>query len=407
MRILHVTTEYPPVIYGGLGTAVGVLVEASAQLGLEVAVLLVGGGSIRGYMPVKPDPVPGEATVRRQGRVLVRGVPHESAITDAVEFTKVWQPDLIHVHVFWLAHVAVAIRGSTGVPIVYTVHSLDRAEYELGLGPPECLTQWNIQSNLIEVADRIIALTDDERDLISDYCPGANGRVRVVGNGVVDTQMARDCAQSRTVADAVTVLYSGRFVDRKGIRELLEAAPQILQDAPRTRLVLAGGHRGSSSEEMAAYWLPPSCRPFRDRIHFTGWLSPEDVNEWYRIADILVVPSWYEPFGMVILEGMLYGLAIVASAVGGPMAILKDDHTGLLCAPKDAASLARQVLQLVRDDDLRLKLGRNAASEVRLRWLYGSIVQTMRRVYAETIGCSISPHAAGYDRRDCQAQLFV
>jgi Glycosyl transferase 4-like domain len=132
---------------------------------------------------VTPDPVPGEATIRRQGRVLVCGVPHQTAIADAVELEKAWRPDLIHVHAFWLAHVALAVRGSTGVPIVYTVHSLDRAEYELGLGPPECLTQWNTQSNLIEVADRIIALTDDERDLISDYCPGANGRVRVVGNG--------------------------------------------------------------------------------------------------------------------------------------------------------------------------------------------------------------------------------
>jgi glycosyltransferase involved in cell wall biosynthesis len=121
------------------------------------------------------------------------------------------------------------------------------------------------------------------------------------------------------------------------------------------------------------------------------------VNEWYRIADILVVPSWYEPFGMVILEGMLYGLAIVASAVGGPMAILRDDHTGLLCAPKDAASLACQVIRLVRDDDLRLKLGRNAASEVRSQWLYRNIVQKIRRVYAEVVGDSTSPRADRYN----------
>ena len=114
------------------------------------------------------------------------------------------------------------------------------------------------------------------------------------------------------------------------------------------------------------------------------------MAEEYRAADILVVPSWYEPFGMVILEGMLYGLAIVASAVGGPMAILKDDHTGLLCAPKDPASLAGQVIRLVRDDDLRIKLGRNAASEVRSRWLYGSVVPKMRRVYTEMVGCAAS-----------------
>jgi glycogen synthase len=392
MRILHVTTEYPPVIYGGLGTAVGALVEASMQAGLEVAVLLVGGGSSAGYNASTADPTSGnETAVRREGRALIRCVSHQTAIAEAVSLARAWRPDVIHVHVFWLAHVALAIRDSTGTPMVYTVHSLDRAEYELGLGPPECLKQWDSQSKLIEAADRIVALTDDEHDLIRDYCPSAHGRVRVVGNGVADTQIARDCVQSRTVADRITILYSGRFVDRKGVRELLEAAPQILQSCPRARVVLAGGHRGSTSEEMAGYWLPPSCHPFRDRICFTGWLSLENVNAWYGIADILVVPSWYEPFGMVILEGMLYGLAIVASAVGGPMAILKDECTGLLCAPKNAASLARQVIRLIKDDALRLKLGRNAAMEVRSQWLYSSIVQQMRRVYAEMVSCNVPP----------------
>jgi glycogen synthase len=389
MRILHVTTEYPPVIYGGLGTAVGALVEASMQAGLEVAVLLVGGASA-GYIARTADPTSGnETAARTEGRASICCVSHQTAIAEAVNLAKAWRPDVIHVHVFWLAHVALAIRESTGTPIVYTVHSLDRAEYELGLGPPECPKQWNSQSNLIEAADRIVALTDDEHDLIRDYCPSAHGRVRVVGNGVAETQIARDCAQSRAVADTITILYSGRFVDRKGIRELLEAAPQILQNSPRARLVLAGGHRGSTSEDMAGYWLPPSCRPFRDRICFTDWLSLENVNKWYGIADILVVPSWYEPFGMVILQGMLYGLAIVASAVGGPMAILNDECTGLLCAPKNAASLARQVIRLIKDDDLRLKLGRNAAMEVRSRWLYSSIVQQMGRVYAEVASCTV------------------
>lgn len=391
MRILHVTTEYPPLIYGGLGTAVGALVEASARAGLEVAVLLVGGGSSAAYVsPTHKLIGRDEFVVRHSGRVLIRGVPHQTAISDAVDFARIWRPDVVHVHVFWLAHVALAIREFVGTPIIYTVHSLDRAEYEVGLGPPECLTQWKIQSNLIEAADRVIALTPDEHHLISDYCPTAHARVRVVGNGITDTPMARDRANSRISADAITILYTGRFVDRKGIRELLEAAPQMLQNSARTQVVMAGGHRGSNGEEMAAHWLPPSCYPFRDRIRFTGWLSTAQINEWYGAADILVVPSWYEPFGMVILEGMLYGLAIVASAVGGPMAILEDEYTGLLCAPRDSASLARQVLRLVNDDDLRLALGRSAASKVRSQWLYGSVVQKMRGVYAEAVGSPLA-----------------
>jgi len=128
-----------------------------------------------------------------------------------------------------------------------------------------------------------------------------------------------------------------------------------------------------------------ACRPFADRIIFTGWLNADQLNEWYRRADVLAVPSWYEPFGMVILEGMLHGLAIVASDVGGPRAIRRDGVTGLLCAPKDAASLSRALLRVVQDHELRRRLGEQAARDVRTRWLFDSVVQRMRNVYFELI----------------------
>jgi glycogen(starch) synthase len=95
-------------------------------------------------------------------------------------------------------------------------------------------------------------------------------------------------------------------------------------------------------------WLSPALRAHQDRIHFTGWLTPDKMAEWYRIADILVMPSWYEPFGMVILEGMLHGLPIAATSVGGPADILKHEDTALLFPPKDVDSLATALLSLGR-----------------------------------------------------------
>ena len=189
-------------------------------------------------------------------------------------------------------------------------------------------------------------------------------------------------ASGRCARDSVTILYTGRFVDRKGIAELLQAAPAILEAAPRARLVMAGGHRGANVGDLIDRWLPVSCRPVENRILFTGWLDSSQVHRWYQEADILVVPSWYEPFGMVILEGMLYGLGIVATLVGGPKEILADEVTGLFCRAKDAVSLSHQVIRLVRDPALRLRLGRRAATEVRSRWLFGSIIQELVAVYS-------------------------
>ena len=384
MRVLHITTEYPPLVYGGLGTAVGGLVSASISAGMDVAVLLVGYGSSPGYAAPERSAAPdGNAMARRKHGPAIWGVPHTDAIEESVRFARRWRPDVIHLHVFWLAHVAAAVRRATGAPLVYTVHSLDRAEYELGQGPPECMDQWKIQSDLIHDATRIIALTEAERELIEEYCPASRSRIRVVGNGISDTAHARKHARRSQRPNPVTILYTGRFVDRKGIRELLLAAANILRAEPGVRFVMAGGHRGSAVADMVNYWLPPACEAVQDRILFTGWLDAQQMASWYAAADILVVPSWYEPFGMVILEGMLYGLPIVASRVGGPKEILSAERTGLFCEAKDVGSLEAQIIRLIRDPALRLRLGREAATEVRSRWLHEEMMCKFQDVYRE------------------------
>jgi glycogen(starch) synthase len=386
MRVLHITTEFPPVIYGGLGTAVGGLVSASALAGLDVAVLLVGANGETSYhAPLLADP-----TFAREGAqpTVIKGVAlfhcgYGEAVERGLAVMRGWQPDLIHLHVFWLWLLAQTLREQTRVPNVYTVHSLDRAEYELGQGPPECLTQWETQQAAIEASDRVIALTQSERQLIAAYCPTAEARVRVVGNGINDTADARKMAARSRQNDEVIVLYTGRFVERKGVRELIAAIPHVLEQAPHTRFVLAGGHRHCGGEVMAQAWLPPTLEPYRPSIDFTGWLSPEQLAAWYLRADILVVPSWYEPFGMVVLEGMLYGLCVAAASVGGPAEILRHSHTGWLFAPRSVERLAEGIVHLVGNAELRQRLGQAAHNEVRQTWLYPNLVQRMQGVYEE------------------------
>ena len=122
-------------------------------------------------------------------------------------------------------------------------------------------------------------------------------------------------------------------------------------------------------------YCPRQLYPFRAQIKFTGWLTPNEMAKWYLAADILVVPSWYEPFGMVILEGMLYGLAVAASAVGGPAEILDHGRTGVLFAPRDGAALAEAVLRLVKDPERTARIGEAGAREVPEKWLWPRIFE--------------------------------
>jgi glycogen(starch) synthase len=380
VRVLHLTTEFPPIIYGGLGTATGGLVKALARSGVDVAVLLIGSASGSCYREFAPDPAVVPRRRRGCGAMILEASWFED-IESLASRVRRWGADVLHLHSFWLWPIAQALRDRLGLPLVYTVHSLDRAEYELGAGPPQCIGQWIEQEAVIYGADIVISLTRHERELLAQYCPGVDDRIRIVGNGIEDAPIR--WPTERTRRPAPTVLFSGRFVDRKGIWELIGAIGIVLAVAPDVRFVLAGGHRGCPAEQMEAWLLPDSLRPYRSQIRFTGWLTPQQMAEEYRAADILVVPSWYEPFGMVVLEGMIHGLAVAAAAVGGPAEILRDGETGLLFPPCDAEALAQAILRVTRATDFRLQLAEAGARDVRENWLWPCIVQKMQRVYDE------------------------
>lgn len=406
MRVLHLTTEFPPVIYGGLGTAVGGWVMASVRAGVTVAVQLVEGPLVLDGIQANTYGYGyggrGLPTVHAPWLGGGGGVPFfQSAWSDAVEVgvraVRRWRADVVHLHTAMLWYVAEGIQASTGTPIVYHVHSVDRAEYEIGEEPNPWLAHSHAQDRAIASSDRLIALTRSEADLLACYYPRAAEKVRVVGNGIDDTLTARAAAFGERQAGPMTVLYSGRLVERKGIRELLQAIPEVLEAWPDTRFVLAGGPPPLTGEDVAAQWLGPDHTPYRDRILFTGWLSPRDVYRWYAAADVLVVPSRYEPFGMVVLEGMLHGLPVVASKVGGPADILEHGRTGVLFPPRDAAALATALCWLVGNHAARRRIGRAAARVVRRRWLWERLIPPMIAVYREMLQhgpCALSPGMA-------------
>ena len=401
MRVLHLTTEFPPVIYGGLGTAVGGWVTASARQGITAGVLLVEGelvvddpagaaryGGIRAA--ARRHPATREVEGGEQAVVDERGIrffpaSSSSAVDVGIRLAERWQPDVVHLHTAMVWHVAEAMQRQAARPLVYHVHSVDRAEYEIGHEPSPWLAHSLAQEVAIASADRLIALSADERDLLAAYYPEAAGRVRVVGNGIDELPPADRRRWDTHNEGGPLVLYSGRLVERKGIRELLAAIPGVLEVAPTARFVLAGGPPPLTGAEVAAQWWTPELEPHRSQIHFTGWLSPSELSAWYRAADVLVVPSRYEPFGMVILEGMIHGLALVASDVGGPAEILDHGRTGLLFRPKDVGALTDALVRVVKDGRLREQLGRAAEEDARRHWTWPARVRSMRRVYEELL----------------------
>lgn len=376
-------------IYGGLGTAVGGWAKACARTGVDIAVQLVGGvlaldanAALYGALRHRtPDRAVSPVRKSEEGILFIQ-CSEADAIVAGVRAVEEWRSDVVHLHTAMLWFLASAIKAATGKPLVFHVHSVDRAEYDIGNEPNPFLAQARAQEEAITGSDRLIALTRSEEVLLRQYYPEAALKIRVVGNGIEDTEAVLAATFSKP-HEMPTVLYSGRLVERKGIRELLAAIPEVLQAVPGARFVLTGGPPSFPASAVAAQWLETQHTPFLERIHFTGWQSPTEMALRYAAADILVVPSRYEPFGMVILEGMLHGLAIVAADVGGPAEILEHGRTGLLFPPRDVKALSSALQRLLKNPDERNALGRAAARQVRSKWLWKQLVPPMLDVYGE------------------------
>lgn len=367
--------------------AIAGLARASVRAGLEVAVL-----SIHGYdeTPV-PGPVPasngnGWHAQTEPCGVQVLRIPQQESMGAGLEFALRWRPDVVHTHYIGDRFQADTIRRKTGAPVVFTVHSLDRILFEIDpLVFRHREENMRTEEDAIRDCDLVIALTPDAQRRIPRILPEVSGRVRLGSHGIDDNLETRRQAFSRRPRQPPTVLYCGRFDSNKATSDLFKAIPLIVDRCPETRFVLVGGD--SYDPSLAWIWkqkfIESTPRRYHGAVCFTGWLEAAEVAHWYQKADILAVPSWYEMFGVVVLEGMLHGLAVTAADAGGPAEVLQHGHTGLLYPPGDVDALAQSLARLIEDPPLRNRIALAGARQVRHRWLWPRIVGETQGAYQE------------------------
>ena len=281
-----------------------------------------------------------------------------------------------------------AIKDRLDIPIIYTVHTLERKEEYGHMSPLEYLTRCAIQEALINISDRIIALSNYERDLLVEYYPKTLARIRVVGNGIICSADSATRVKNKYKADSNntnTVLYVGRFISRKGIQDLLEAIPIVIHRLPRTKFLLVGGEPGVTPLELRKKWLPAKLSPYQNQIIFKGWLNELELQKMYELADVLVVPSRYEPFGLVILEGMSHGLPVVASSVGGPLEVIEHGRTGFLFPVKNIQAFSYYLIYLLKNPDIRQQMGESALKQVHQKWQWTQIAEKVQDIYQEIL----------------------
>jgi D-inositol-3-phosphate glycosyltransferase len=283
--------------------------------------------------------------------------------------------DLIHSH-YWLSGlVAGQVRECWGpVPIVHMFHTLGHLKNRVAQRAEEQASAARLagEEAVIKLADRLVAATVAEEEQLIELYHADPQKISVIPPGVDLTRFRpRNKAAARRAAPLpdkhAHVVFTGRIEPLKGIDTLLQATAILQQRRPDVQVTIIGGdptNRGRDRELTRLYDLRCTLNLCR-AVGFVGAKEQDKLAEYLAAADLVVMPSLYESFGMVALEAMAAGTPVVASSVGGLADLVQDGENGLTVPARDPEALAASIDKLLADDDLRERLGRQASAYAR------------------------------------------
>lgn len=211
-------------------------------------------------------------------------------------------------------------------------------------------------------------------------------RIPVVPNpvspGVLELA-ARHDARTQPGQEADMVLYAGRLEYCKGIIPLLQSVRSVADAVPTVQYMIAGGQHDSVGAGRLRQLIDREC--IGGHVALLGHVPWPQLIDIYRRAAIFVMPSFYESFGISILEAMAFGLPVIATRAGGIPEVVEDGRTGFLVSPGDPQALAEATIELLRSPDLRRQMGRAGRERVLAKFTVGHVASQMLAVYQQTL----------------------
>ena len=306
---------------------------------------------------------------------------HEFTSQESIEY------DLVHSH-YWLSgKIAAEISRIWEIPHVSTFHTLAKTKLRAHAGEKETSYRVNVESEIMGSSNTILVLTEKEREDIRELYGVPPERITVIPAGVDAGRFnVEDKITSRKrvcVADKETILFVGRIEPIKGLNILLDAL-KTLSNSRDLQLLIVGGNL-SGDKELTALRERAKNLGISELIDFRGSVEQSELKYYYSAADVFVLPSHYESFGLVALEAMACGTPVVASRVGGIPSFLDDGDTGYLIPWRCPEPFADKIEILLENPDLRAYMGKSAAQKAyQMNWsgiaskmakLYGSVIE--------------------------------
>lgn len=405
MRIIMLSWEYPPKSVGGLAQHVYDLTGALAEIGEEVHLVTIGSKDAPEFETVN-------------GVQVYRVYPYNVSSLDFVHWVTqlniamlekavavmndMGTFHIVHGHDWLGAFASRAVKHAFRIPLVTTIHA---TEYGRNYGLHN-----NMQRHISDVewwtiyeSWRVICCSKYMHGELRYVFQVPEDKLSIIPNGVnVDAFRLKNNRHSRAdyaSPDEQIVLYVGRLVREKGVEVLIDAIPHILKYRPSTKFIIAGKgpHGGNLRNHAAAVGVA-------DRIYFTGYVDDDLRNSLYSWADVAVIPSLYEPFGIVALEAMAAQAPVVISDTGGLSEIVQHGVDGLKSYTGNSQSLADMVIWMLSDRKKAEKMRQIAYEKVRRQYNWLEIARQTRDTYRDILNASRG--TPWYDSNERDSGLF-
>jgi glycogen(starch) synthase len=389
-RVLILSWEYPPLIEGGLARHVRKLSEGLVELGTEVHVLTRGNEESPADETVAGVEIHRVREPKRPTELgeFVAWVEHMNAdmLAAGVELGDQIDFEVVHGHDWLVAAACDHLAKRFGTPLVTTIHATEHGRHQGWVDKHPQSYIHGVERWIANRSEHVIACSYYMREQIADIFGVEEERIEVIPNGIDPRDLQpHDPAELRRLRsefarpDEKLVLLIGRLVYEKGFQLALEAMPRLIEAVPGTRFLVAGS--GTHEEELRRQ---AAALGLMRHGTFLGWIGDDVLHSLYPIADVCVVPSIYEPFGLVALEAMASGCPCIVADTGGLREVVPHDEVGLRFAARDPEALAEVAIRVLADDEL----GRRLVSEARrhLRHFdWGDVAGRTEALYARTV----------------------
>jgi len=322
---------------------------------------------------------------------------------------------LVHTNYWMSAWVGLQLKAQSNIQLIHTYHSLGAVKYQsVPLRPTIADTRLAVEQEILEQANCIVATSPQEEDALRSLV-SQNGCIEVIPCGTdVENFHAMPKAEARAslgfAPDEAIVLYVGRFDPRKGIETVVRACAQLksgiehqvinLDGTPtdynlnpaKLRLVIVGGSDPDQIDGFERKRIEAMVAELgiAHQTQFVGRVGHDLLPLYYTAADVCVIPSHYEPFGLVAIEAMACGTPVVASDVGGLKFTVVPEETGLLVPPQDVDGFAMAIDRILSDELWARKLRRQAPIRVQQNFSWASVAAQLSNLYRRLLAQSIS-----------------